>query len=155
VASALRLDPGHEPAHRLRKRVKDVERLKEEGNTAFKGSRLQDAIARYTEALDVRPISFTNTRTDPSSQRIGEIEEEGKGGQIRATLLSNRATTLVKVHPLHHLIPHILIPLTARQIRRSTPRHGSLSRTLLHLLQSPSHTRAHQPPSREIRCCNR
>ncbi|KAG1823101.1 hypothetical protein EV424DRAFT_1397734 [Suillus variegatus] len=81
VASALRLDPGHEPAHRLRKRVKDVERLKEEGNTAFKGSRLQDAIARYTEALD----------------RIGEIEEEGKGGQIRATLLSNRATTLVKL----------------------------------------------------------
>ncbi|KAG1774160.1 hypothetical protein EV702DRAFT_1270163 [Suillus placidus] len=81
VASALRLDPGHEPAHQLRKRVKDVERLKEEGNTAFKGSRLQDAIARYTEALD----------------RIGEIEEEGKGGQIRATLLSNRATTLVKL----------------------------------------------------------
>lgn len=30
-------------------------------------------------------------------QRIGEAEEEGKGGQIRATLLSNRATTLVKV----------------------------------------------------------
>ncbi|KAG1737222.1 hypothetical protein EDB19DRAFT_1895905 [Suillus lakei] len=81
VASALRLDPGHEPAQRLRKRVKDVERLKEEGNTAFKGSRLQDAIARYTEALD----------------RIGEIEEEGKGGQIRANLLSNRATTLVKL----------------------------------------------------------
>ncbi|KAG2042760.1 hypothetical protein BDR03DRAFT_990382 [Suillus americanus] len=100
VASALRLDPGYEPAHRLRKRcltssgriiqydisrrpadVKDVERLKEEGNAAFKGSRLQDAIARYTEALD----------------RIGEIEEEGKGGKIRATLLSNRATTLVKL----------------------------------------------------------
>ncbi|KAG1770598.1 hypothetical protein EV702DRAFT_1138978, partial [Suillus placidus] len=77
VASALHLDPGHEPAHQLCKRVKDVERLKEEGNTAFKGSRLQDAIAQYTEALD----------------RIGEIEEEGKDGQIRATLLSNRATT--------------------------------------------------------------
>ena len=30
-------------------------------------------------------------------QRIGEAEEEGKGGQIRATLLSNRATTLLKV----------------------------------------------------------
>jgi hypothetical protein len=139
----------------LRKRVKDVERLKEEGNTAFKGSRLQDAIARYTEALDVRPSSFKNTRTDPSSQRIGEIEEEGKGGQIRATLLSNRATTLVKVHPHHRLIPHILTPFTARQIRRSTPRHRSLSCTLLHLLQSPPHARAHQPPSREIRCCNR
>lgn len=59
AASALRLDPGHEPAQQLRKRVKDVERLKEEGNTAFKGGRLQDAINRYTDALDVRfLISF-------------------------------------------------------------------------------------------------
>lgn len=32
-------------------------------------------------------------------QRIGDAEEEGKGGQIRATLLSNRATTLLKVSP--------------------------------------------------------
>lgn len=40
----------------------------------------------------------TNCRVDLSSQqRIGEVEEEGKGGHIRATLLSNRATTLVKV----------------------------------------------------------
>jgi DnaJ family protein C protein 7 len=31
------------------------------------------------------------------SQRIGEAEEECKGGQIRATLLSNRATTLFKL----------------------------------------------------------
>ena len=30
-------------------------------------------------------------------QRIGEVKEEGKGGQIRATLLSDRATTLLKV----------------------------------------------------------
>ena len=34
VQSALRLDPGHEPAMKLRKRIKDVERLKEEGNAA-------------------------------------------------------------------------------------------------------------------------
>jgi len=54
ATSALRLDPGHEPAQRLRKRVKDVERLKEEGNSAFKIGKLQDALARYTECLDVR-----------------------------------------------------------------------------------------------------
>lgn len=54
VASALRLDPEHEPAQRLRKRVKDVDRFKEEGNVAFKGGRLQDAIDRYTDAIDVR-----------------------------------------------------------------------------------------------------
>ncbi|KAG6334264.1 hypothetical protein ID866_4821 [Astraeus odoratus] len=81
VASALRLDPGHEEASRLRKRIKDIERLKEEGNTAFKSSKLQEAVDLYTEALE----------------RIGEAEEEGKGGQIRATLLSNRATTRLKL----------------------------------------------------------
>ena len=52
--SALRYDPGHEPAQRLRKRVKDVERLKEEGNRAFKLGELHDALSRYTDALDVR-----------------------------------------------------------------------------------------------------
>ncbi|KZT00971.1 DnaJ-domain-containing protein [Laetiporus sulphureus 93-53] len=81
VQSALRLDPGHEVAQRLRKRIKDVERLKEEGNVAFKAGRLQEATERYSEALD----------------RIGEEDKEGNGGQIRAILLSNRATTLVKL----------------------------------------------------------
>ena len=51
--SALRLDPGCEPAQKLRKRVKDVERLKEEGNTAFKAGKLNEAVEKYTEALDV------------------------------------------------------------------------------------------------------
>jgi len=81
VQSALRLDPGHESAQRLRKRIKDVERLKEEGNTAFKAGRLQEATEKYGEALE----------------RIGDSSDEGKGGQIRAILLSNRATALVKL----------------------------------------------------------
>lgn len=50
--SALRYDPGHEPAQRLRKRVKDVERLKEEGNQAFKLGKLHEALRLYTEALE-------------------------------------------------------------------------------------------------------
>lgn len=53
AANALRLDPSCEPAMKLRKRVRDVERLKEEGNTAFKASRLLDAVQKYTEALEV------------------------------------------------------------------------------------------------------
>ncbi|KAL4065936.1 hypothetical protein V8B97DRAFT_1932859 [Scleroderma yunnanense] len=81
VISALKFDPGYEPASRLRKRVKDVERLKEEGNTAFKNGNLEGAIEKYTETLE----------------RIGDAEEEGKGGQIRATLLSNRATAQHKL----------------------------------------------------------
>ncbi|KAF9068374.1 hypothetical protein BDP27DRAFT_1327241 [Rhodocollybia butyracea] len=82
VQSALRYDPSYLPAQQLRKRVKDIERLKDEGNIAFKAGRLEEAVEKYTEALE----------------RIGEEEEEAKGGPIRATLLSNRATTLVKLH---------------------------------------------------------
>jgi DnaJ homolog subfamily C member 7 len=54
AASALRLDPGNKPAMQLRKRVKDVERLKEEGNVAFKSGKLEEAVALYGEALEVR-----------------------------------------------------------------------------------------------------
>jgi tetratricopeptide (TPR) repeat protein len=53
ASSALRLDPGHELAQKLRKRVKDVERLKDEGNIAFKTGMLKEAVDKYTEALEV------------------------------------------------------------------------------------------------------
>lgn len=53
VASALRLDPEHEVASRLRKRIKDVERIKEEGNTAFKNGKLDEAVTLYAECLEV------------------------------------------------------------------------------------------------------
>jgi len=53
VQSALRLDPGHEAAMQLRKRVKEVERLKEEGNKSFKSGILNDAIEKYTAAVEV------------------------------------------------------------------------------------------------------
>lgn len=62
--------------------MKEVERLKEEGNTKFKEGRLADAVARYSETLNL----------------IGDAEDESKGGQIRATVLSNRATNLVKLN---------------------------------------------------------
>lgn len=52
--NALRLDPSCEPAQKLRKRVRDVERLKEEGNVAFKVNNLQEAVDKYSEALEVR-----------------------------------------------------------------------------------------------------
>lgn len=93
--NALRLDPSCESAQKLRKRVKDVERLKEEGNVAFKAGRLEEAIDKYAETL----------------QRIGEAEEESKGGQIRATLLSNRATTLLKLSRHQEALTDINISL--------------------------------------------
>ena len=58
VLSALRLDPGHEPAQRLRKRVKDVEKLKEEGNVAFKTGKFEEAIGKYEECLEVCFFTF-------------------------------------------------------------------------------------------------
>ncbi|RXW13017.1 hypothetical protein EST38_g12837 [Candolleomyces aberdarensis] len=82
IVRALQLDPGHERAQKLRKRVKEVERLKEEGNVAFKQNRLEEAVEKYGEALE----------------KIGASEEEGKGGQIRATFLSNKATALFKLN---------------------------------------------------------
>ncbi|KAF7967739.1 hypothetical protein HWV62_33262 [Athelia sp. TMB] len=81
AANALRLDPGHAPAQQLRRRAKEAERLKDAGNAAFKGGRLEEAVALYGECLE----------------QIGDKEEEAKGGAIRATLLSNRATTLLKM----------------------------------------------------------
>jgi tetratricopeptide (TPR) repeat protein len=68
--SALRYDPGYEPAQRLRKRVKEVERLKEDGNQAFKVGKLQEALTLYTDALEVRPlaaIQYSLSPFDPAS----------------------------------------------------------------------------------------
>jgi DnaJ family protein C protein 7 len=53
ATNALRLDPSCETAMKLRKRVRDVERLKEEGNTAFRASQLPEAVEKYTTALEV------------------------------------------------------------------------------------------------------
>jgi hypothetical protein len=53
LQSALRLDPGHDHALQLRRRIKDIERLKEEGNQAFKAGLLQKAIDKYDATLEV------------------------------------------------------------------------------------------------------
>ena len=50
------------------------------------------------EVCDVPAINLlTIVSVFPSRQRIGTADEEGNGGPIRATLLSNRAATPVKV----------------------------------------------------------
>jgi len=59
VQSALRFDPAHEAAQKLRKRVKDVERLKDEGNVFFKMAKLDEAVDKYSEALEVSGYSAT------------------------------------------------------------------------------------------------
>ncbi|KEP47008.1 DnaJ family C protein [Rhizoctonia solani 123E] len=81
---ALRMDPDCSPARQLLRRAKDVERIKEEGNTFFKAGRLGEAVERYGEALEA----------------IGEAQSEGGGGPLRAVLLSNRATAQFKLKQL-------------------------------------------------------
>jgi DnaJ homolog subfamily C member 7 len=78
---ALSLDPENGTARKMLKRVKELEKVKEEGNTAFKRSQWEDAVQKYSEALNV----------------VGESPEEGEGGIIRAILLSNRALGLSKM----------------------------------------------------------
>jgi DnaJ family protein C protein 7 len=58
LTSALRFDPGHEPAMKLRRRIKDIDKLKEDGNTAFKAGNLQDAVDKYSECLEVRTLQL-------------------------------------------------------------------------------------------------
>jgi DnaJ homolog subfamily C member 7 len=81
LQSALRYDPEYPRARLLLRRAREIERLKDEGNAAFKAGRHAEAVVRYTETLEA----------------IGERPEEGEGGQLRALILSNRATALLKV----------------------------------------------------------
>lgn len=81
VQSALRFDPEHKPARLLLRRAREIEKLKDDGNASFKGGRHAEAVVKYTETLTA----------------IGERPEEGNGGQLRALVLSNRATAQLKV----------------------------------------------------------
>ncbi|KDQ06644.1 hypothetical protein BOTBODRAFT_39447 [Botryobasidium botryosum FD-172 SS1] len=81
LQSALRFDPDHKRARLGLRRARDVERVKEEGNSAFKDGKFDTAVEKYGEALEV----------------VGQLDEEGGGGIIRAVLLSNRATAYVKI----------------------------------------------------------
>lgn len=78
---ALTLDPENGTARKMLKRVKELEKVKDDGNTAFKVQRWDDAARKYSEALDI----------------VGTDPEEGEGGIIRAILLSNRAIAYQKV----------------------------------------------------------
>jgi len=82
VQSALRLDPGHEPAMQLRKRVKEVERVKEEGNKSFKSGDLSDAIEKYTDAIQVNHFSY-QVRDHGDANRIPIVasREQGRGSK--------------------------------------------------------------------------
>ncbi|GAA5905220.1 hypothetical protein JCM8208_000319 [Rhodotorula glutinis] len=71
---ALRNDPDYSRARTLLKRIRLVEQLKEQGNTAFKEQRTDEAIQKYSDAMDADPDNET----------------------IKAVLLSNRAAAYLR-----------------------------------------------------------
>jgi hypothetical protein len=84
------------------KRIKLVEQLKTAGNDAFKQGKNEEAIAKYTEAMDADPENET----------------------MRTILFSNRAAAYVKVRLSPSLSPpSSLPPLTSppSNRRKTTP----------------------------------
>jgi tetratricopeptide (TPR) repeat protein len=63
LQQALRLDPEHEAALQLRRRIKDVEKSKTDGDWAIKKGHLEHAMTTYDAALDVRVVPFAGNAT--------------------------------------------------------------------------------------------
>lgn len=62
----------------LRKRTKEVEKLKEEGNQSFKSGALNDAIEKYTAAIEVNHSRIEDkTPSDPERIPIIANREQG------------------------------------------------------------------------------
>merc|ERR1739844_666403 len=59
----LRLAPDHTKAKAIYKKAKALKQKKEEGNTAFKGGKLEDVYTLYSEALQIDPFNkYTNAK---------------------------------------------------------------------------------------------
>ena len=82
---ALNCDPDFKDAVKYLRMVQKLDRIKEEGNAAFKVGRYQQAIDLYGQALEVDPIN--------------------KG--MNSKILQNRAMALIKVPILLHSLYHI------------------------------------------------
>lgn len=73
--AVLKLDPDDANAKEIRTRLKGIIRSQSEGGVHFRHGRWIDAIREWDEALRL----------------VGDKDEEGKGGIIRATLLRSKA----------------------------------------------------------------
>lgn len=96
----------------LLRKVKLLDTLKDAGNDAFKNGRLQEAIDKYTEGIEV------------------DLENDN----MRATFLSNRATAQLKVRSLASRTRTDILPSSRTQRRHwrtaisVSPSHQSTSR---------------------------
>lgn len=53
LKTALRFDQEHDRARPLLRRIREVEKAKEEGNTFFKAGQFEAAVEKYTATLDL------------------------------------------------------------------------------------------------------
>ena len=75
---ALSCDPDFKDGVKYLRMVQKLDRMKEEGNTAFKGGRFKQAVSLYSQALDIDP--------------------NNKG--TNSKILQNRAMASIKVYPV-------------------------------------------------------
>ena len=99
---ALNCDPDFKDGVKYLRMVQKLDRMKEEGNTAFKGGRFKQAVGLYSQALEIDP---TNKGTN-------------------SKILQNRAMASIKVslsclsfQGLQHLIPMTAQGLQIRHLR--------------------------------------
>lgn len=57
LRQTLEMDPDNAKVSGLLRKIRAIERHKETGNAAFKAKRAQDAVAAYTDAIDVDPFN--------------------------------------------------------------------------------------------------
>ncbi|KAG9023339.1 hypothetical protein FRB95_013215 [Tulasnella sp. JGI-2019a] len=81
LQSALRYDPEHSFATSTLYRAQEIERLQNAGDEALQSRKYSEAVEKYTATLTT----------------IASHDEEGGGGYLRAALLANRATALMKL----------------------------------------------------------
>lgn len=97
---ALSCDPDFKDGVKYLRMVQKLDRMKEEGNTAFKGGRFKQAVGLYSQAL--------------------EIDPNNKG--TNSKILQNRAMASIKVSLLY-LLFHIAQHLTRTIAQRLQIRH--------------------------------
>lgn len=115
-SEALRLDPDFSKARLELKKVKALERTKQDGNDAFAAGRYQDALNFYTEALAVDP----NLRSFNAQLYCNRA---AAGTKVCLLLVSshNSLTLLLVLYPsLYTITSHLHMPHSYNNILYTT-----------------------------------
>ena len=103
---ALSCDPDFKDGVKYLRMVQKLDRMKEEGNTAFKGARFKQAVGLYSQAL--------------------EIDPNNKG--TNSKILQNRAMASIKVFSLSSLLVHLAITSNTHHSSKNTNQPSQTAR---------------------------